>query len=704
MSGQNPLTSYPYLLVILLGSAAAACSGEDNLTIPPTTASLEITTSTTGAEPDPDGYTVQMDAGAAQAIEVAGTIRHSDIAPGAHTVQLAGVSANCTVAGENPRAVSVAAGETATVAFAVSCGATTGGLQVTSSSNGPASDPDGYTLTVDGTDRGALGVSGSLTLDALPPGEHLIGLSGLAANCRVEGDNPRPVTITTGQSEAISFAVTCAAPPANAGSLRIVTSSTGPDQDIDGYAFAVDGGTSQPIGASATANLANVAAGTHQVRLSGLADNCTVQGGNPRSVTVTAGAAAEVSFAVACSAAAGTIRVSVTTSGSSPDPDGYVAKLDGGEPGQPIPPSGSATFTSVRPGRHSVALTGVAANCSVTEGASRTITLAPRATAEVSFVVTCSTPGLQWQAMESGTDGLLTDVWGSSATDVHVTGVEGSSSSQGRVFHYDGRQWSREDPDHPSPLFGIWGSARNDFFAVGYTGAPFGLVPYIAHFDGTSWASMVAPAKDPSWSDLSLVSVWGTSSNNVYAVGTYYTSYDHAFFAHYDGTSWSELPLPLPYRDYTFNVKAVSGTSANDVYAVGYNNGPDFPYQGLVLHYDGSNWTVFAYPEPAVRLHGVWNSSPSDVFVVGDIDDNRGLILHYDGNRWSSMPIPAGGPLSDVWGSSPTDVYAVGDGILHYDGQSWTKVSDRGGRAVWGSSSTDVFVVGSGGTILHGTR
>jgi hypothetical protein len=44
---------------------------------------------------------------------------------------------------------------------------TTGSLQITSSTSGPAPDQDGYSVTLDGSDRGGLGTSGSVSIDGL---------------------------------------------------------------------------------------------------------------------------------------------------------------------------------------------------------------------------------------------------------------------------------------------------------------------------------------------------------------------------------------------------------------------------------------------------------------------------------------------------------------------------------------------------------
>jgi hypothetical protein len=290
-------------LFLLSALGVHACGGGD-LTTPPATGTLDVTTSTTGDQPDPDGYTVQVDAEPAQVIGSAATLGITDVAAGSHTIQLSGVAANCTVSSDNPRTVSVTAGEATPVTFAVACSAapSTGSLEVTSSIGGPSTDADGYTVTLDGVDRGPLGVSAAATLTGLTPGSHVVGLSGVAANCQVSEDNPRTVTIVAGAGTTVAFSVTCAEPPPEAGTLRITTVTTGPDQDPDGYTFAIDGGSSQPIGVNSVTTLASVAAGGHRVRLRGVAINCALEGTNPRAVTVASGATAELGFAVSCTA------------------------------------------------------------------------------------------------------------------------------------------------------------------------------------------------------------------------------------------------------------------------------------------------------------------------------------------------------------------------------------------------------------------
>ena len=139
----------------------------------------------------------------------------------------------------------------------------------------------------------------------------------------------------------------------------------------------VDDGAPTVIGANATLQLQNVESGNHAVQLAGVAETCAVAGENPRSIQVEAGKTAALVFTITCAAPDGAIQVSVTTSGSPADPDGYVAKLDGGEPGLPIEINGNVTFTGVPAGSHTVALAGAAADCAVTGGPTQPSTWRP---------------------------------------------------------------------------------------------------------------------------------------------------------------------------------------------------------------------------------------------------------------------------------------------------------------------------------------
>jgi hypothetical protein len=376
------------LLAAGLALGLAACGGE-SLTLPPSTGSLQVTTSTGGTEPDADGYTVQVDAQEAVAIGTSATTTIENLTPGSHSVLLAGMAQNCSVVGSNPVPVTIVAGEMATAAFALDCGGTTGTLEITAQTSGPSPDGDGYAISVDGSDRGEIGANATVSLSNMPAGSHVVGLTGVAANCSVQGDNLRPVTIVAGQASTLTFAVTCAQPPAQVGTLRITTVTSGADQDGNGYRYTVDGGDPQPIGLNDNADRANTEVGSHTVVLSDVAANCTVDDAEQGTV-VTQGGTATVAFRITCISTGpttGSIRVTTTTGGSNPD-DGYLFSIDGGSD-QPIGASGSQTVANVTPGTHTVVLSGVADNCSVND-ASQGVPVTAGQTADVNFAITCS--------------------------------------------------------------------------------------------------------------------------------------------------------------------------------------------------------------------------------------------------------------------------------------------------------------------------
>ena len=87
----------------------------------------------------------------------------------------------------------------------------------------------------------------------------------------------------------------------------------------------------------------------------------------------------------------GTLVVSTSTTGSSLPTSGYTVTVDPGtssQTSQPIATNGSVTF-SVSASSHSVVLSGVPANCTVSGGTSQTVTVPSGGTATAAFSVSC---------------------------------------------------------------------------------------------------------------------------------------------------------------------------------------------------------------------------------------------------------------------------------------------------------------------------
>ena len=186
---------------------------------------------------------------------------------------------------------------------------------------------------------------------------------------------------------SIPFAIT---PPP--GSLHVTTATTGVSFPA-GYGLCVDPfgndgdcTTSGAVGVNSAVSL-SVPRGSHVVGLDAAA-NCTVTDGSSRTVDV--GAATDVSFAVTC-VAAGAVRVGMVSTGIDV-PGAYVVCFDqSGSPcnGAVVRANGTVTFPVVIAGTHTVTLTSVAGNCTVSGAITRALIVPQDGTVDVNFSVGC---------------------------------------------------------------------------------------------------------------------------------------------------------------------------------------------------------------------------------------------------------------------------------------------------------------------------
>jgi hypothetical protein len=193
-----------------------------------------------------------------------------------------------------------------------------GSLSVEVTTSGASPDSDGYIIALNGTNQSSIGTNANLTFSELAPGSFLVGLVGVAPNCRVEGENPRIVTVSAGARTTVRFAVVCSTPTGGTGTIRVVTTTTGVQPDPDGYTVTLNG-TNRVLSLPATgsATFTAVAVGNHGVTLSGAAANCNVLDGPSRSVAVTQDATAQASFAIACVAPGASQLTEVSGNGQS---------------------------------------------------------------------------------------------------------------------------------------------------------------------------------------------------------------------------------------------------------------------------------------------------------------------------------------------------------------------------------------------------
>jgi Tol biopolymer transport system component len=182
---------------------------------------------------------------------------------------------------------------------------------------------------------------------------------------------------------------TSSAPETTALLVAVSTTGVFGNFDLDGYNVIVDGNLTKRVSNNSSVLFNNIEVGTHSVMLEDLDKNCTVQGPNPRSVTVEKAGnnPTTLSIGVGCTLRTGTLRVSVQTSGADLDADGYRVLAAGAFRGN-LDSNGSISF-QLPAGSTQVRLDGIAGNCIVNDPTSVVVNVPFDNSVDVSFVVQC---------------------------------------------------------------------------------------------------------------------------------------------------------------------------------------------------------------------------------------------------------------------------------------------------------------------------
>jgi hypothetical protein len=399
---------------------------------PPLPGAVTVVTVTSGTFQDPDGYTLQVDGGAGPAIGVNATLMLPELPTGQHVLLLGGIAPGCTVAGDNPRTIDVAAGTPLSVEFAVTC--VVGMLRWTEMTSGTRADlPDVWgtaatdvfvvgeqeitggddiasvILRFDGsgwaqqfrqTDLQLRGVWGSSASDVYAVGSHF-STPG-AAVLHYDGNRWSEVQSFLSQFEELAFTAVWG------------TSA----RDV----FAVGSAFNGEFNESLIAHF----------------DGLSWQRMEPPPAT--APALADVW---------GSSATNVYAIGSDQERDPSVEVIlhyDG------------AVWSPVLQ-EESLLLNGI-------WGSSASDVFAVGFEVRGDFQVTGTIrhfDGKAWSRMAIPVVGVLSEVWGSSPTDVYVVGEDG------HLLHYDGTGWTGSRQSRRD-LLGVWGSSPADVFLVGNSG------------------------------------------------------------------------------------------------------------------------------------------------------------------------------------------------------------------------------------------
>ena len=164
---------------------------------------------------------------------------------------------------------------------------------------------------------------------------------------------------------------------------------------------------------------------------------------------------------------------------------------------------------------------------------------------------------------------------------------------------------------------------------------------------------------------------WGTSSNNMYFVGSY------GSIVHYDGTEFTKIESGTD-----INLYSVSGTPDGEyVFVCGRNSTSDsiilqIHNQEIKTIYTGNSFNTLPAGAPRVTyVYGdtAYFASAISVFKYNYLTDESDVV--YDSNHYESIS------AKGLYVKSPNDLFMCGSRseFIHYNGSSWS--SDF---SVWG--------------------
>ena len=248
-------------------------------------------------------------------------------------------------------------------------------------------------------------------------------------------------------------------------------------------------------------------------------------------------------------------------------------------------------------------------------------------------------------------------------------------------------------------------TSSSDCWAVGRETTPTGLdwQILILHWDGTEWSIVTtSPTRTGAAEWSSLESVSCISASDCWAVGLAEVDEFYPVFMHWNGASWVRLSAGEPTlpdkTDNAFYAKTsqmlfdVSCVDTGACVAAGQQwTGTE--YQTLTYHFDGVAWRVVDSPNKSLdqnnNLYGVSCASATDCWAAGRAEGSTNdeiLLLHWDGTSWTIGDAPKSHDfLNDVTCVSASDCWAVGRGYgspgppprtitAHWDGSDWSIV------------------------------
>jgi hypothetical protein len=241
-------------------------------------------------------------------------------------------------------------------------------------------------------------------------------------------------------------------------------------------------------------------------------------------------------------------------------------------------------------------------------------------------------------------------------------------------------------------LLRIWGSSVNDVWAIG---ASSYSATSIWHYNGQQWRCDSIPRY------VQPTSIWGIS-NQVWLGNGNSTIWK------YNGSQWSRFG---EYKVVGFDQAVINyfdGLSNDNIYAIGgtyINNSNN--YKAILLHFNGADWKFVGIPETKVGLETVAIEIKSGVLVMsGTVYDPSGFIAKvycWDGKELKELLSGSGWSFvtklgGEIFATLNSKIFKYADkNLILWKDNSGTGI---GGNIICGRSRNDFFI-GSYDGITH---
>ncbi|GBD91636.1 hypothetical protein BMS3Abin04_02368 [bacterium BMS3Abin04] len=303
---------------------------------------------------------------------------------------------------------------------------------------------------------------------------------------------------------------------------------------------------------------------------------------------------------------------------------------------------------------------------------------------------------------------LMRSMYAANAEDIYLVGHNSGSQiypGDGQMWHYNGKKWAVVRLNNKLGgffLYSIHGSSSNNVWAVGSrkrSGEDF-YRGFAMQYDGVSWKEHKLKQKNGLYGPLShneIYSVFVESETNVWACGAGGLVY------HYDGNNWDIDTVKIKLNE---NEKLALNDVVvfnSDLYVLGikYLKGNLYGTHYLIKKI-GTGFGIIDSLVEDVYGNTEWKWGTSHFYRS---NSNRlyscgfGGVFQFNGNYWTNI-FEYESPVLGVSEKSEKDILAVGDFslVVHYNGADWIRLSELNFNdvvytGVW-QDSDEAFIVG----------